>query len=206
MRKLTPEILDLLPHNDPEAIKSRRDLRRVNRFMGNENWFLKHLPSNPTHITEIGAGEGHLLSLLKKTHPAAKLIAYDLAPRPDHLPGDVSWHAGDAFAQPPAQPGGLLIANLFLHHFNDEYLAKLNPWFDSFEHILINEPLRSPFPQFLGKFAYPFIHPITRHDMRVSIEAGFRKGEIPALLDPNNHFKWQETTTLRGSMRCIATR
>lgn len=37
MRKLTPELLDHLPHDDPSALRSRRDLLRINLFMGNES-------------------------------------------------------------------------------------------------------------------------------------------------------------------------
>lgn len=34
LRILEPETLDHLAHDDPDAVRARRDLRRVNRFMG----------------------------------------------------------------------------------------------------------------------------------------------------------------------------
>src|SRR3954469_16731047 len=35
LRRVEPETLDHLPETDPQAVRSRRDLRRVNRVMGN---------------------------------------------------------------------------------------------------------------------------------------------------------------------------
>jgi hypothetical protein len=35
-RLVQPEILDTLPPDDPRALRSRRDLRRVNAWMGND--------------------------------------------------------------------------------------------------------------------------------------------------------------------------
>jgi hypothetical protein len=205
MRKLTPELLDHLPHDDPGALRSRQDLRRINFIMGNERWITSMIPENTRHITEIGAGEGHLLSRLARKHPQAEITAYDLAPRPAHLPASVKWIQADLFTQAPPETGGILIANLFLHHFTDEQLAVLGNWMRRFDTLLINEPLRASFPLILGKLATPFIHPITRHDMRVSIEAGFRTGEIPASLGLENlGFRIQETASQRGFIRTFA--
>lgn len=205
MRKLTPELLDHLPHDDPGALRSRADLRRINFFMGNERWIASAIPANTRHITEIGAGEGHLLSRLTGKFPQAEITAYDLAPRPAHLPSAVKWTQGDLFTQAPPADGGTLIANLFLHHFTDPQLAELGAWMRGFDTLLINEPLRAPFPLLLGKIASPFVHPITRHDMRVSIEAGFRPGELVAALGLEKlGFQFQETTSQRGFIRTFA--
>ena len=205
MRKLTPELLDHLPHDDPGAVRSRRDLARINRFMGNDSWIIRSVGKSPTHITEIGAGDGILLSKLSKLHPGAQINAYDLAPKPADLPKKANWHRGDILTQTPPEQGGVLIANLFLHHFTDEQLRIFTPWLQGFDTIVINEPLRAKLPQLLAKAANPFIHSITRHDMRVSIEAGFIPGEIPLLLGLKDMgFEFQETTTWSGSIRIIA--
>ena len=202
MRKLTPELLDHLPHDDPGAIRSRRDLRRINRFMGNNAWILSQISSETKFITEIGSGDGYLLNLISKQFPHAELTAYDLAPRRENLPAKVRWIQGDILHLPPARSGGLLIANLFLHHFTDKQLGKLAQWLHHFDTLIFNEPLRSKLPLLLGKAAYPFIHPITRHDMRVSIEAGFVIDEIPSILHLDSHgFTSQEIATWRGSLR-----
>ena len=36
-RRVEDETLDHLPEDDPRAIRSRRDLRRINRIMGNDS-------------------------------------------------------------------------------------------------------------------------------------------------------------------------
>lgn len=207
MRKLTPELLDHLPHDDPGAIRSRRDLRRINAFMGNDSWILKKIPANTPRITEIGSGDGNLLSKIHKQFPSIPLTACDLAPRPESLPAAIEWLRADLLENPPPSHGGTLIANLILHHFTDQQLDQLSPWIASFDTIIINEPLRSPVPGHLGRLAHPFIHPITRHDMRVSIEAGFVTNELPSLLHLDGKaFIIRETSTWRGSQRVVASR
>lgn len=207
MRKLTPELLDHLPHDDPGAMRSRADLRRINFFMGNERWIASEIPENTRHITEIGAGEGHLLSRLARKFPQAEITAYDLAPRDAHLPPTVKWTQGDLFTQEPPAHAGTLIANLFLHHFTDPQLRDLGEWMRGFDTLLINEPLRARLPLLLGKLAAPFVHPITRHDMRVSIEAGFAPGELAETLDIAQHgFVSREMTDWRGAIRLVCQR
>ena len=207
MRKLTPELLDHLPHDDPGAMRSRADLRRINFFMGNERWIASAIPENTHHITEVGAGDGHRLARLAGKFPQAEITAYDLAPRPAHLPLSVKWIQGDLFAQAPPTHGGTLIANLFLHHFTDPKLCELGAWMRDFDTLLINEPLRARLPLMLGKLAAPFIHPITRHDMRVSIEAGFQRGELAETLAlPQHGFVYREITDWRGAIRLVCQR
>ncbi len=207
MRKLTPELLDHLPHDDPGAIRSRRDLARINRFMGNESWIIGSLGDSPARITEIGAGDGSLLSKLSKTHPDTLIDAYDLAPRPANLSEKVGWHRGDILNEPPPEHGGVLIANLFLHHFTDEQLTAFARWFEGFDAVVINEPLRSKMSLLFGKAAYPFINQITRHDMRVSIEAGFVPGELPHILRLQTlGFDFKELSTWQGAIRITAKR
>lgn len=207
MRKLTPELLDHLPHDDPGAMRSRSDLRRINRFMGNEDWITSVIPKRANHITEIGAGDGHLISKLSQQRQEADITAYDLAPRPAHLPDSVKWIEGDLFSHAHPSQGGTLIANLFLHHFTDTQLETLGEWIRNFKTVIINEPLRSRLPMLLGKIAAPFVHPITRHDMRVSIEAGFAPGELAKTLKLEKQgFKFREMTDWRGAIRVLASR
>ncbi|MES2982700.1 MAG: class I SAM-dependent methyltransferase [Verrucomicrobiota bacterium] len=205
MRKLTPELLDHLPHDDPGALRSRNDLLRINRFMGNEAWIMRNLHPETSSISELGAGDGALLSKIHNKYPDLAIHGYDLAPKPSGLLESIQWHQGDFLESPLAQTGGTLIANLILHHFTDAQLIALGEKFKEFDRIIINEPLRAKIPAFLAKLATPFVHPITRHDMRVSIEAGFIRDEIPSLLALEKHgFHFQETYTWRGSQRVLA--
>jgi flavin-dependent dehydrogenase len=59
-RVVEPEWLDELPHEDPRAQRSRRDLVRVNALMGNARIVASELARLPAlrSIAEIGAGDG----------------------------------------------------------------------------------------------------------------------------------------------------
>lgn len=65
-RVVQPELLDELPHADPGAIGSRRDLRRINAWMGNAGKVARALSKAlagkvPRRIFDFGAGDGFLL-------------------------------------------------------------------------------------------------------------------------------------------------
>ena len=53
-RVVIPELLDHLPADEPEALRSRRDLRRVNWLMGNERW----LGLDGWHVMETSTWRG----------------------------------------------------------------------------------------------------------------------------------------------------
>ncbi len=210
-RIVIPEILDHLPADDLDAMRSRRDLRRVNLLMGNERWVCRTARGFPEAagrgIVEIGAGDGVLCGMLARSFPQARVTAYDLAPPPVDLEARVKWRRGDIFATPAPKPGGVLVANLFLHHFEGDSLTALGRWFGNFELLVFNEPDRAYLPHFLGALMHPWINRVTRHDMHVSIRAGFAAGEIIRLcgLDGGRwHFK--ETSTWRGARRVIGWR
>ncbi len=207
-RTIIPELLDHLPQDDPAAVRSRRDLRRINFLMGNERWVCREVLKFPEAtrqgIVEIGAGDGGLCRKLATRFPVVEISAYDLAPPPSDLPSRITWHRGDLFDQSP-RSGGILIANLFLHHFEAEALLKLGRWMKKFQVLLINEPDRARLPHVLGGLMHPFINHVTRHDMHVSIDAGFSKGEIPRLLGLDE-WKIRESSTWRGSRRVVAWR
>jgi hypothetical protein len=210
-RTVIPEILDHLAADDPEAIRSRRDLRRINFFMGNERWICRAVEKFPaaveSGIIEIGAGDGGLCRKLARRFPEAPVAAYDLAPRPVNLDRRVAWHRGDLFTMPPPPDGGVLIANLFLHHFELGQLESLGRWTRNYEVMIFSEPDRARLPHLLGNLMHPWINRVTRHDMHVSISAGFVAGEIPRFLglDP---VRWQvrESSTWRGARRVVCSR
>src|SRR5438874_10669062 len=63
LRACQPELLDHLPPDNPGAIGSRRDLRRLNAWMGNARFMADALKtflpnSSQPKILEIGAGDG----------------------------------------------------------------------------------------------------------------------------------------------------
>ena len=99
------------------------------------------------------------------------------------------------------------VGSLILHHFSDEALRELGERLQSFRLIIFCEPLRSRPPLFLSKLSNPFLGEVTRHDMPASIRAGFRRGELPALLGLDSK-KWiiRELSHWRGSLRLVASR
>src|SRR5436190_17319003 len=67
-RVLEPETLDHLAPDDPVAQRSRRDLRRVNAFMGARRILARAMaravtdaPGRPLRILELGCGDGRLM-------------------------------------------------------------------------------------------------------------------------------------------------
>ena len=61
-RRVLPELLDELAADDPRAVRSRRDLKLVNRIMGAKSallWAIDATPQpGPRRIVELGAGDG----------------------------------------------------------------------------------------------------------------------------------------------------
>lgn len=209
-RIVEPEILDHLPHGDPAARRSRLDLRRINFLMGNERWILRVLEhstgTEAVRVCELGAGDGGLAMKIRQRFTHIRMSACDLAPRPAGLDAAIDWRRGDVFQQAPP-PGGVLVANLFLHHFEGDGLKRLGKLCEGYDVLLFNEPDRSRVAACLGTVLHPFVNHVTRHDMLVSIRAGFRRGEMTRLLGLDESL-WniRETSTWRGARRVIACR
>lgn len=205
-RVVKPEILDGLDSMDPEAVRSRRDLRMINFLMGNERWISRKVKAMPElardGIVEWGAGSGDLLSRLAGYGPASGV---DLVPRPTGLAEEIEWEQGSVFDQDGI--GGILVANLFLHHFKEGELAQLGQVASRFEAMVFVEPLRTPGSLALGRGLLPLVNRVTKHDMIVSIEAGFIAGELAGLLGLNPaEWKLSERCSWRGGLRVLASR
>lgn len=204
-REVLPEILDSLPPDDPRAIRSRRDLKRLNFCMGNDRWIRSVLARNVNFakkgIVEIGAGNGDLLRTLA---PLAPTTGLDLQPRPEGLPGEIKWYPGNLFEQPSLPSGGVLLANLFLHHFEPDDLKTIGALMEPFELLIFSEPLRLRRVLTLSQCVTPLVGSVTRHDMPVSIRAGFTMGELPTYLGLSDSWRVTEMTSVLGAIRTIA--
>ncbi len=209
-RVVDPEILDALPSDDPRAIRSRRDLRRINFVMGNERWIARCAVKLPAAreggVWELGAGEGRLLARLAKRDSSLQLSGCDFLPKPAELPGWIDWHQGDALETLASADGGLLIASLFLHHFMPPDLNRLGGMLKNFEALCFAEPLRTATSLNQARMLLPFVSEVTRHDMLVSIRAGFLPGELAGLLGLGKDWDVREETTWRGGLRMLACR
>jgi len=208
-RVVRPELLDDLPPNDPEALRSRRDLRVINALMGNFGWIRSRLqefaPLAKAGVVEIGAGEGRLCRYLHGAFPTLPLSGLDLVPRPADLPPGIGWEQGDLFLSLPSSEASALVGGMIVHHFSEEGLTRLAPLLERFRLVCLCEPWRSAWPLALGKAMLPFVGPVTKHDMPTSIEAGFRPGELPRLLRLEGWLV-RESVDFRGSLRLVAWR
>jgi hypothetical protein len=210
-RRHEPELLDLLPADDPRVRRCRRDLHLINGLMGNHRWLLRQLARHQAllreGICEIGAGDGGFLRRLHRQFPGLRLTGFDRAPRPPNLPGDIEWQAGDVVELPGAWTGGVLIANLFLHHLDDARIKALGRRLDGVKLLLIGEGHRRPEVLRRSRWLNPLLGEVARHDMAVSLAAGFVRGELPALLALSAR-EWDlaEETNLFGALRLVAVR
>ena len=219
-RSVQPEILDGLPAAHPDAIRSRRDLRLINFFMGNERWlrreverFIAHQPNATSPgLLELGAGAGHFSKGLMhhRVLPAHQIHAVDLVEAPSDWPAGAHWHQGDLFSitLPAVQ---IITASLFLHHFEGAALHQLSDQLpETVKLLLFTEPERRTPHLWQGRLLHLLfrLNHVTRHDLRVSVEAGFRDQELVSALGLHAQRGWQTRTsrTLFGAHRVIAWR
>ena len=200
-RLVEPEWLDSLAPSDPRARGSRRDLRRVNWIMGNARLTARALVRGaarpPSRIVDIGAGDGAFsLSLARRLAPrwpGLNVVLVDRAPavEPATLAAirAAGWKpeivAADVFdwCRRPRTAGEAVVANLFLHHFDDAALGRLLAALaDGAAIVAACEPRRSALAlagsRLLGLIG---CNDVTRHDAVVSVRAGFTGREISAL-------------------------
>jgi hypothetical protein len=213
-RRLEPELLDELPPEDPRAIRSRRDLQRINWFMGNARLLaallLAELPDQPRSIVELGSGDGTLmLDLARRLVPRwsgpVRLQLLDRQPvvRPATLQSFASlgWHAEvlqcdlrDWVSRDQDKPCDLILANLFLLHFSEDELrshfaafARLAPAFASCD------PRRWRPALVTTRLLWAIgCNRVTRHDAIASVRAGFRHSELSALWPAASGFTLRE--------------
>jgi len=215
-RLVEPEWLDELPPDDPDAIRSRRDLCRVNAWMRHHDIMAdalqKNLNGGPAEqIVELGAGDGDfLLRVAKKItvhYPKVNLTLLDRRQivRPHTLSGfeSLGWHAeavaADVFEwSQNGNPADVIVANLFLHHFYDISLAGLFGAIAGRARLFIAlEPRRAFWPLFCSRLIWAIgCGPVTQHDAVLSVRAGFDGDELSQLWPPDQG--WQLTERPAG--------
>ena len=217
-RRVRPEILDELAPTDPRAIRSRRDLQRVNRVMGSCGILsrtvrraLPSVPHAPLRILELGAGDGSLAlriaARLAPSWPTAELTLLDRQGLVSQATGTAFAHLGwtlrpltaDAleWARAPTQQQligrwDVILANLFLHHFERERLGELLAAVagrcDAF---VACEPRRSVSALLGSRLLFALgVSADTRHDAIASVLAGFRGKELSGLW-PASRSRWR---------------
>ena len=214
MRTVLPELLDQLPASDPRAIGSRRDLQRVNSCMGQAALIARalaaHFSDRPPHsIVDLGGGDGTLLlRVARRLAPRWKSLRAVLVDRRKILSRQTAaqfealgWHVesfeGDVFEWlegTRADRSDAIIANLFLHHFRQDDLRRLlKVAAQKTDFFLACEPRRDSF-SLLSASLLGFIgcNAVTRHDAKVSVQAGFLRNELSELWPGGDQWQLQE--------------
>ena len=206
-RNVEPEALDSLPVDDHSARRARLDLRRIHWFMGTRGILIRAMSEilekigsdQPLRILEIGAGDGTLMSRVAKDLPAGRSpISFAMLDRQmlvgaatldlyEALNWEVTVESLDVlqWAQRTIDNGDadrwdIVLANLFMHHFEAEDL----------EHILrairccsraflACEPKRAAVPlAFSHLVGLIGANAVTRKDAVLSVHAGFNGEEL----------------------------
>jgi hypothetical protein len=216
-RIVQPELLDTLSPDEPRAVRSRRDLQRVNAWMRSHVIMASALGKNldghtSQKITELGAGDGNFLlrvaQIISSGWPDTNATLLDLQKNvsPETLAAfsKLGWRAkpvvADVFNWPQtADAGGVVIANLFLHHFEDARLAELLSLIYRRAKVFIAlEPRRARWPLFCSRLLWAIgCNDVTRHDAFVSVRAGFSSHELSSLWPDKNN--WQLTEQSVGT-------
>jgi 23S rRNA U2552 (ribose-2'-O)-methylase RlmE/FtsJ len=169
-RSLEPEWLDELPPEDPRAVRSRADLRRVNAIMGNARIIARHL-GQAQRVADLGGGDGSLMQAVERRLKRSLEVTIV-----DRIAGLEVFD----FLAAPGKPLDAIVANLFLHHLTDHDLRRLFTLAAQRAPLLVAcEPRRSRFA-LAGAHLMWFIgaNDVTRHDAVLSVRAGFTGREL----------------------------
>lgn len=195
-------MLDGLPESDLRAIRSRKDLRRINRVMATRTILCRAIDRAtrgrpPRHIVELGAGDGTLLLRVARRRAAEwPGVEATMVERQDVVSPDtrqafaaLGWKLRvatcdvfDWLDETRPAPHDLLFANLFLHHFAGDALERLLVGIaDRSVAFVACEPRRAA-TALLGSHLVGLLgcNAVSRHDAVLSVHAGFRDAELTA--------------------------
>lgn len=210
-RRIEPEWLDRLPADDPRAIRSRRDLKRVNAWVMNARCMASALRKHaggrqPRTILDLGGGDGQfILQVARLLAPQWRDVTVTLLDQQDIVSqatreglAALRWRLqavqGDVFEfldNTRSMPVDLITANLFLHHFTDQQLSRLFAAAAQRAGLMVAcEPRRAKFGVRASRMLWVIgCSDITVHDAVVSVRAGFDGNELSALWPSDQ--RWQ---------------
>jgi SAM-dependent methyltransferase len=205
-RVIEAEWLDALPAEDPRAIRSRADLRRVNWFMNNPNIVAQVLRrAAPQRVLDLGAGDGSFAARVANLCDWRDVdcVLLDQCPC---VPAAVRRQFQAVRCRPSlvrcdALNGltatgdfDVIFSNLFLHHFTSASLKQLLAFVAERCRVFVAcEPRRS----LTGLFATRLLgligcNAVTRHDALMSVRAGFRGTELTEHWPRNPYWSIEE--------------
>jgi hypothetical protein len=161
---------------------------------------------SPLRLVELGCGDGTLLLHMtrRRAHvwPKAAVTLLDL--QPTVTPATIAevqsagWTvdvvAADALEWLECSPhdgGAVVFANLFVHHFEGERLARLLEGVAAHARAFVCcEPRRTSFALLGSRLLWAIgCNDVTRHDAVVSVHAGFRDRELSSAW-PSGADRW----------------
>ena len=200
-RVVEAELLDSLPAEDARAVHSRADLRQLNFLMQHARWMAREwrrldIPAQIESVVELGAGDGTFcLALLRQLAAAFRVDEVTLVDRQPvvseetrralaTITGRVKIARADVFEWlESAPPATVIIANLFLHHFEERELRRLLALVSRrTQFFLACEPRRGRWSLFHSRLLGLIgCNDVTRHDAVVSVRAGFAGDDLTRL-------------------------
>jgi hypothetical protein len=225
-RRVEPEWLDTLPADNPRAIRSRRDLRRVNAAMLQAGLMTRALIAHwrgppPRTILDLGSGDGtFLLGVARRLAPRWPDVAVTLLDRQNIVSAKtvadfeaLRWKAKPAAADvfeflAQAAPVDIVTANLVLHHFNAPRLGQLLARAAQRASLVVAcEPRRGRFGLLSSRMLWAIgCNDVTRHDAAVSVRAGFNGQELSALWPGHEPWTLREGAAGLFTHRFVAER
>jgi len=202
LRTVTPELLDGLAPTDARALRSRRDLKLINALMMNNVLVARELrrafkDKPPKLIVEIGAGDGAFMLQVAERLPKWSALQALLIDRhnllnPETAVGfrELGWRAQAVtidvhawLAQATRIVPDVIVANLFLHHFDTPVLTEIFRQVAQRTNLFIAcEPRRSRVGLTGARMVRVIgCNDVTRHDAVASVHAGFVDKELSSM-------------------------
>jgi SAM-dependent methyltransferase len=200
-RTVHPEWLDSLHPDDLRAVRSRRDLRRINSWMLQTRIMAEALArycrQAPQSVLDLGTGDGaFMLQVARRLASRWQGVTVTLLDRQNIVSAEtqqrfraIGWMvntvAADAFdflQRDNPDVVDVITANLFFHHFPQMELARLLALTAQRTDVLVAcEPRRAPLAFAVSHLVWAIgCNGVSRHDAVVSVRAGFNDGEISA--------------------------
>jgi phospholipid N-methyltransferase len=196
------EWLDVLQPDDPRAIRSRNDLKRINAWMLQSAIMARVLikscgGNTPRTLLDLGSGDGtFMLRVARRLAPHWQNVTVMLLDRQNIVSAETLQHfralrwnaepiAADVFdylKQATPSEVDVVTANLFLHHFLQQELVQLLALAAQRSRILVAcEPRRTIFALLASRLSWAIgCNDVTRQDAEISVRAGFNGRELSA--------------------------
>lgn len=206
-RLLESELLDDLREDDPRAVRSRQDLGRINYVMGAAGILARALTADadavaPQRMIEFGAGDGSLMLRLARQlaprWPGVHVVLLDrqhcVAPDTRDAFARLGWtlevkqaDVADWVAGAAGEHFDIALANLFIHHFDDERIRHLFNAISARADLFVAcEPRRASLPLLASRLVVLLgANEVTRLDAVASVRAGFQGVELSSLWPAN---------------------